>query len=142
MNLWDHLQKIKEFLEQIDAITQNQTTLIISDDSMLQNEEDILRFMEEMVQNKELIISELEKYEQLFEEEYQQKKEELIREGLIEELKKAVSQILQIKQDIVEHEKNNLMLMKSKQRSKPEKVIINPTADKVLMAYKKQVKKE
>lgn len=129
-----YLDQIESLLEQIENMTQNQTTILLH---QLGNEADeSLTIIEEIVGYKDEVIQELTRIEALFQESYKNNKEALLESTLIKEIKERVARILEIKERITKQEQNNLRLLSSKVSSRPEKVEIKPSAQCVANAYK------
>lgn len=129
-----YLKQIESLLEQIENITQNQTTVLLH--QLDEDKEEALSYIEEMVNFKDKVIGELTEAEAAFQSGYHSCKEELISSGLIREVKNSVAKILETKERITRQEQNNLHLLNNKVGSKPERVEIRPNAYQVLSAYK------
>ncbi|MEG0084918.1 MAG: hypothetical protein RR817_00455 [Niameybacter sp.] len=91
------LNAIKACLEQIQAISQNQTTVLLDDTQ----EANILDMLEQMFTYKEIIMNELGQAESVFGEQYQELKESL--EGRVEliTLQKEIGYVLELKEEIM-----------------------------------------
>ena len=130
-----YLNQIESLLEQIENMTQNQTTILLH--QLGSEEGKALNVIEEIVGYKDEVIQELTQVEVLFQESYQKHREALIQSTLIKEVKERVARILETKERITRQEQNNLRLLTSKISSRPEKVEIKPSAQCVANAYKK-----
>ena len=130
-----YLNQIESLLEQIENMTQNQTTILLH--QLGSEEGKALNVIEEIVGYKDEVIQELTQVEVLFQESYQSHREALIQSTLIKEVKERVARILETKERITKQEQNNLRLLTSKISSRPEKVEIKPSAQCVANAYKK-----
>ena len=130
-----YLNQIESLLEQIENMTQNQTTILLH--QLGSEEGKALNVVEEIVGYKDEVIQELTQVEVLFQESYQKHREALIQSTLIKEVKERVARILETKERIKRQEQNNLRLLTSKISSRPEKVEIKPSAQCVANAYKK-----
>ena len=130
-----YLNQIESLLEQIENMTQNQTTILLH--QLGSEEGKALNVIEEIVGYKDEVIQELTQVEVLFQESYQSHREALIQSTLIKEVKERVARILETKERITRQEQNNLRLLTSKISSRPEKVEIKPSAQCVANAYKK-----
>ena len=130
-----YLNQIESLLEQIENMTQNQTTILLH--QLGSEEGKALNVIEEIVGYKDEVIQELTQVEVLFQESYQSHREALLQSTLIKEVKERVARILETKERITKQEQNNLRLLTSKISSRPEKVEIKPSAQCVANAYKK-----
>lgn len=130
------LNAIKACLEQIQVISQNQTTVLLDDTQ----EANILDMLEQMFTYKEIIMNELGQAESVFGEQYQELKESL--EGRVEliTLQKEIGYVLELKEEIMAIEQRNLLLMGDKRRRKVEKIELPENLIKVVEAYKKHTK--
>lgn len=135
--LFNLLSKIEELLNQIDSITQNQTTILIASRTNLQEEDDAIDLMNQMVDYKDEIMNELETVEKCFQETYAKEKRNLTNQAIIDELQSRVGGVLKKKQLIMEHEQNNLVIMQQSIRARQEPLEIKPNAGVVANAYKK-----
>lgn len=135
-NLFTSLNAIKACLEQIQAISQNQTTVLLDD----MQDTNILDMLEQMFTYKEIIMNELGQAESVFGEQYQALKESL--EGRVEliTLQKEIGYVLKLKEEIMAIEQRNLLLMADKRRRKVEKIELPQNPIKVVEAYKKHTK--
>ena len=140
-NVFEALRKIQELLNQINNITVNQATILLEHLTYSNEDEQCINMIQEMVNYKDEVITELERVEQQFQQIYAAEKEELINNGQIKNVKKCVEEILNLKEDIVQREKENMriMLMKSQKAEKVTKLPISH--EQVIAAYKKQQSK-
>ena len=130
-----YLSRIESLLEQIETMTQNQTTILLH--QLDSKEDEALNIIEEIVGYKDKAIQELTEVEALFQESYKKNREALLQSAQIKEIKERVAHILEAKERITKHEQNNLRLLTSKIGKRPEKVEIKPNAQCVANAYKK-----
>lgn len=130
-----YLSQIESLLEQIENMTQNQTTILLH--QLDSKEDEALNIIEEIVSYKDKVIQELTQVEALFQESYKKNKETLLQSAQIKEIKERVTHILEAKERVTKHEQNNLRLLTSKVGKRPEKVEIKPTVQCAINAYKK-----
>lgn len=135
--LFNHLKKIKELLEQIYTITQNQLTVLI--DSRNNNAE--LEMIEEMANYKQEITLQVEEEEALFQNLYTRYKEELIEKQLMPSLQTKVGNILKLKEDIILNEQKNVLLLQEAMRQCVKCVKLPKDPSKVADAYKQNRKR-
>lgn len=135
--LFNLLAHIEELLTQIDSITQNQTTVLIGSRTSLQEEDEAIDLMNQMVDYKDEIMSELEQIEKQFQEAYANQRRNLTNKAIVDELQNRVGGILKKKKLIMEHEQNNLIIMKQSIHARQEPLEIKPSAGTVANAYKK-----
>ena len=132
------LEKIHELLEQIYGITSNQTTVLLESGQEAIDEEAALKMMEDMVDYKEEIISKVNQLEEQFEKEYEPYKGRINEPTYVKVFKKHVQDILDMKKNISEAERNNITILNSVMNKRSRKMNINKTAQEVSAAYKKQ----
>ena len=144
--LFEYLRQIYELLEQIDTITDNQTTVLLApveettkqeDDS----EEESLDMIAQMADYKDELMGKLSKLESMFQEQYDRCKQFLNDDQDVKRLKEFVAAILERKEAIVEHEQNNILLLQAHSKKRLEKVSIPQNPKNVSNAYKKQQEK-
>lgn len=129
-----YLGQIESLLEQIENITQNQTTVLLH--QLDEDKEQALSYIEEMVNFKDEVIGQLTDSELAFQKSYEENREKLISSGHLRDVKTIVARILETKERITRQEQSNLHLLNSKVGSKPERVEIKPNAHQVLAVYK------
>ena len=136
--LLGELEAIYKTLEQIEGITQNQTTILLKPKADLQEEQDSLALIEGMVDYKDILIKELTAKEADFDKHYADYKGKITESSWIRRFQAQIQLILDKKEAITEQEKKNVMLLQTirSERTKTEKLPINPKA--VSNAYKKQ----
>lgn len=131
--LLTHLDQIKTLLEQVYAITQNQTTVLLEQDE----ESGVVDVLEQMFVYKSEVMNELERVEGGFQEQYAKHRESLEGTALLTELQSEVGKVLKLKEEIVAIEQRNLMLMEKRQRGLVGRVEVPLNPQKVAEAYKK-----
>ena len=145
--LFEYLRQIYELLEQIDMITDNQTTVLLApmeetieqgDDS---EEEIALDMIAQMADYKDEITEELVKVEDMFQRQYDNCKQLLENQEEVKKLKRLVAAILERKEAIVEHEQSNLLLLQARSKKQLKRVHISQNPKNVSNAYKKQQEK-
>lgn len=134
--LLEKLSVIIEKLEQVNGITMNQYTVLLNSISSKEDEEEIDKVIHEMATYKEELISEVEQDEMEFEQEYYLVREKIINQEEINQLKKRVSQVIQLKEEIMENEKANMMLVQSRLRQKNKAIAIPKDPKKIVEIYK------
>ncbi len=139
--LFQRLKAIIELLEQIKVLTDNQTTVLLSEETSLENESGILDLVEEMATYKDELMTGLREQEDAFQKVYSLYKEDLASSSQLEEIQKLVGYILQMQEAIVEIEQSNLLLMQKRSKIKLDKVVLPKDNAKVTAAYQKQQKK-
>lgn len=130
------LDSIIGLLEQINTITTNQMTVLLSRTLEESDEEEKLGLLEQMVEYKEELILEVEKVEIDFDVSYQEYKGKISNKEYISIFKEKVEYILEVKNRIVENEKSNLMIMQSKARRPKQVMSIPKSSKKVAELYK------
>lgn len=134
--IWSDLSRISALLEQIHAITQNQTTVLLES----VNGSCEIDILEEMFDYKNTLMNELEEIEGNFQEEYRiirpvlEGSKELIR------LKDEVGGILKLKEQIITIEQKNTLLMNQQRKNLAEPIEIPRSSIQVIEAYKKHTK--
>ena len=135
--VFEHLERIKDLLAQIDTITENQTTILLSNQNDFNEENLALDIMEQMVECKESVINELVEEEAAFQKAYDRYKSQLIQSGEIGKLKKVIASIMKMKEEITRKEQQNMLILQNSSR-KIEKVRVSPSSQQIVAAYKKQ----
>lgn len=130
--LFDSLRAVRELLEQIHTITENQTTVLLG------GSEDSLDMLEAMFEYKSNLMSELEEVETTFQGNYQRMKMQLEGRTELITLKKEVGNILELKEEIVVMEQSNLLIMQDRTKKHMAKIEVTPNAKQVTNAYKQQ----
>ncbi|MBE6024116.1 MAG: hypothetical protein E7231_13110 [Cellulosilyticum sp.] len=136
--VFEYLSKIQLLLEQIENITDNQTTILVGDLQTIEEENNALEFIEQMVNCKDELIVELSKVEACFQEEYEKQREQLIKSNKIKDLKTQVERILVLKDEITRKEQQNMVIMQNFSKKKIDRMTISPSSNQVAAAYKKQ----
>ncbi|PHV71359.1 hypothetical protein CS063_06615 [Sporanaerobium hydrogeniformans] len=139
--LFQKLKGIIEVLEQIKTLTDNQTTVLLSEITTLEEESNLLDMIEQMAAYKDEMMNALHKEEDEFQKLYAMHKQSLAESNCLADIQKQVGSILQMQQIIVETEQNNLLLMQKRVRMKSEKVALPANHAKVTAAYQRQQKK-
>lgn len=136
--LFAHLNHIHELLDQILGISNNQTAILLNEKKSLSEENENLDLLEAMVEIKGQLINELQREEELFQERYNELREELLSSAELIRVKELVDNILKKKARIVQEEQNNVLLMQTKERRAKEVLPIPKPAIQVVQAYQKQ----
>ncbi|MGL4799609.1 MAG: hypothetical protein ACRDDX_02105 [Cellulosilyticaceae bacterium] len=135
--LFEQLEAIKETLEQIHVITQNQMTILLETQYIGEG----LDMIEQMADYKETLTTEVEKSEAVFQELYTAHKHEIQQPEDKKRLKQLVDEIMRWKTVIMEGEQKNIMVMRDLLRRCTEKVELPKNAQQVASAYKAHNKK-
>ena len=135
--LFEQLIQIESILEQIDDITENQTTVLIGSRNTLEEENNAIDIMNQMIDAKEELMNQLTMTETNFQESYAKKRRYLTNKEIVDTLQARVGAILKKKQIIVEREQNNLVIMQSYVKAKEGPLKLTPRAIDVANAYKK-----
>lgn len=134
--LLEKLSGIIEKLEQVNGITMNQYTVLLESISSKEDEEGIDKVIGEMATYKEELINEVEQDEIEFEKAYYLVRKKIIDQDEINQLKNRVSQVIQLKEKIMENEKVNMMLVQSRLRQKNKAITIPKDPKKIVEIYK------
>ena len=134
--LLEKLSGIIGKLEQVNGITMNQYTVLLESISSKEDEERIDKVIHEMATYKEELINEVEQDEIEFEKAYYLVREKIIDQDEINQLKNRVSQVIQLKEKIMENEKANMMLVQSRLRQKNKAITIPKDPKKIVEIYK------
>lgn len=137
--LFKQLEQIRQFLEQIQNITENQMTILLSDSI------EGLDMIEQMAEYKGELTTQLEKVEKEFQALYNEKKEfihsnDQINNSELKQLKDNVKYILQLKDQVILQEQKNYLLLKEAVDTR-NKVKIPKSVDKAVSEYNKHKKK-
>ena len=132
------LKEIYAILEQINAITTNQTTVLLQSREQTQSQNEMLDIIEGMVDYKDELITKVSQTEQLFENTYKHINRSTIDPSYAKVFKEWVGKILNMKETIAEAERNNVLVMQSLMNLHQKKLEIPKTANAVVEAYKKQ----
>lgn len=137
--LFKQLDQIRQFLEQIQNITENQMTILLSDSI------EGLDMIEQMAEYKGELTAQLEKVEKEFQALYNEKKEfihsnDQINNSELTQLKDNVKYILQLKDQVILQEQKNYLLLKEAVDTS-NKVKIPKSVDKAVSEYNKHKKK-
>lgn len=138
--LLKQLEVIKELMKQISGITNNQATVLLQQMTDEESEDDFVGLIEEMADCKELLMNELEEVEEQFNTSYENYRVHLTDKQEIELLKSHVAEVLRLKQEILDGEKNNFMLMQCKANARKKVEVIQKSPSQIVDAYKKQIK--
>lgn len=136
--LLNRLDEIYKVLEQIHAITMNQTTVLLESSSSLEEENEALDMIDSMVEYKDELINEVNAKEAIFEKSYEKYRGKIKDKVYVEAFKKHVGRILTIKQNIVDAERNNILVMQNIAKKREKPMDIKPSAGEAVAAYKKQ----
>ena len=134
--LLEKLSGIIGKLEQVNGITMNQYTVLLESISSKEDGERIDKVIREMASYKEELINQVEQDEIEFENEYYLVREKIIDQDEINQLKNRVSQVIQLKEKIMENEKANMMLVQSRLRQKNKAITIPKDSKKIVEIYK------
>ena len=134
--LLEKLSGIIGKLEQVNGITMNQYTVLLESISSKEDGERIDKVIREMASYKEELINQVEQDEIEFEKEYYLVREKIIDQDEINQLKNRVSQVIQLKEKIMENEKANMMLVQSRLRQKNKAITIPKDSKKIVEIYK------
>ena len=130
------LEQIYALLEQISAITTNQTTILLQFREMAQEENVILDMIENMVGYKDELITEVVNREQIFNNEYEHYRGKITESYYVKIFKVWVDKIMVMKNSIVEDERNNVLVMQNLGGVKKKQVEIPKTPNAVVEVYK------
>lgn len=136
----DLLEEIYTLLDQIYGITLNQATILLQPKNSNEESNEAIDLLNEMVEYKEELIINVTKKEQQFEEAYNPYRGKITAEQEVEEIKILVNKIMNKKQEIVEKEKSNVLIMQNLGKKQNQVTHISPTPDKVVNAYKRTAK--
>lgn len=134
--LLEELDSILGILEQIDAITTNQTTVLLDETSEKREQEEELKILEQMVEYKEELIKEVEQAEDRFNKLYQDFRSEINNEEYIHLFKEKVNQILKMKNMIMKNEETNVIIMQSRVSRSRQVMSIPKSSKRVADLYK------
>lgn len=134
--LFESLNRIVEYLNQIYTITQNQTTILLDS----KQAGDSLNLIEEMATYKNEITTELEKEEEIFQTQYNLHKACINEVEVQRLLKQTVGHVLALKDKVIQLEQKNVLIMQDLLKRLTEKVEIPKNPEFVTMAYKKHGK--
>ena len=140
-DVFNYLSQIREFLEQINNITDNQMTILVGDLQNIEEENRALELIEDMVACKDELISELTQVEAHFQKEYDKHRDILIKNNQMNVLKEQVQYILKLKEEIANKEYKNMLIMQKNSNKRIDRVTISPSSNQVVAAYKKQQRK-
>ncbi|WP_054739608.1 hypothetical protein [Cellulosilyticum ruminicola] len=135
------LEQIYGLLEQISTITVNQTTVLLQSNETIDEANDALEMLESMVSYKEEITDELVALEKHFDTSYDQYRGKITETAYVQLFKEWVGRIMAKKQEIVDAEKNNVMIMQTLTQRKVKRMEIPKAAKQVTDAYKRQQQK-
>ena len=131
------LEEIYALLEQIHTITTNQTTILLQPKETNEEENIAIDLIDSMVEYKDEIIKLVTDKEKEFEDAYSPLRGKITQEDDVIMIKEAVNKVMNKKQDIVESEKDNMLIMQNLGKKKAKVTHISATANKVVTAYKK-----
>lgn len=134
--LFESLNHIIEYLNQIYTITQNQTTVLLDNKQAGES----LDLIEEMATYKNEVTLELEKTEQIFQGLYNAYKGAITEPEIQKLLKQTVSHVLTLKDKVIQLEQQNVLIMQDLLRRLTEKVEIPKNPTQVTNAYKQHSK--
>lgn len=134
--LFESLNHIVEYLNQIYTITQNQTTILLDS----KQAGDSLNLIEEMATYKNEITTELEKEEEIFQTQYNLHKASINEVEVQRLLKQTVGHVLALKDKVIQLEQKNVLIMQDLLKRLTEKVEIPKNPEFVTRAYKKHGK--
>jgi hypothetical protein len=131
------LQGMIELLEQVLAITHNQMTVLLERN----DEDECIQMLEQMVSYKENLTTQIEQKEQGFQAQYDSIKEGPLSVEQQKRLKEWVAKVLLLKDQIIEAEQKNFLLLQDASRRCATKIEIPKNPNQVVDAYKQQIKK-
>lgn len=135
LNMLDEIYKV---LEQIHAITMNQTTVLLESSRSLEEENEALDIIDSMVEYKDELINEVNEKEAVFDKSYEKYRGKIKDKVYVEAFKEHVGRILTMKQSIVDAERNNILVMQNIAKKREKPMDIKRTAGEAVAAYKKQ----
>lgn len=135
MELITKLDKTIELLEQINNITMNQMTVLLND-SKIDSEEEIDNFLDEMHKIKDELIDKVDQVEISFEEEYKSVRQSLTNKEMVAKLKQKIGKVINLKEAIMENEKTNMNIAKSKLAQKNKPIVLPKSPQNVIDIYK------
>lgn len=138
--LLEQLKVIKELMRQISGITSNQATVLLQQMTDEEADENSFFFIENMAACKEELMNKLEVVEEEFNIAYTNYKDHLKDKQEVELLKSHIKEVLRLKQEILDGEKSNFMLMQRQIRAIKKVETIHKSPMQVVDAYKKQIK--
>ena len=136
--LFKILSRIYELLEQISAITTNQTTVLLQSSETIEEANGALDLLEDMVNYKEEIMNQLTSEEERFDSAYSEYRGKITNPAYVQQFKEWVDRIMAKKKEIVEAEKNNVIIMQNVSKKSIERINIPKDAKEVTLAYKRQ----
>nr|WP_302599118.1 hypothetical protein [uncultured Cellulosilyticum sp.] len=128
---------IYELLEQISAITTNQTTVLLQSNETTDEANDALDMLENMVTYKEEITNQLVMQEETFDKAYDKYRGKITDPAYVQLFKEWVGRIMAKKKEIVDAEQNNVIIMQTLAKKKVKCMEIPKGAREVTNAYKK-----
>lgn len=136
--LLGRLKQIHELLEQVEAITMNQMTVLLQPQETVEKENEALDLLDELVSYKEELTNQIQEQEAAFDEGYKRYKGEITNSKYIQLFKQEVARILELKTAIVEAEQNNVLIMQGRIKKQARALEIPKVPQSVAAAYKKQ----
>ena len=134
------LEEIYTLLDQIHGITLNQTTILLQPKENNEESNEAIDLLNEMVEYKDELIVNVTQKEEEFENAYTPYRGKITSPEQVEEIKIWVNRIMDKKQEIVEKEKNNMIIMQNLGKKKNKVTHISASPDKVVNAYKRTAK--
>lgn len=130
------LERVKELLEQILGITQNQTTVLLEG----QHSEMCLDMVEEMAQLKGDLTTQMEQSEMHFQQLYSMHKAQIVGTQVVNCFQEKIGRVLGLKDEIIAAEQKNVLLLQECLRKYVERVEIPKHPHQVAQAYQRQKK--
>ncbi|MGL4346186.1 MAG: hypothetical protein ACRCTE_13390 [Cellulosilyticaceae bacterium] len=130
------LEKVKDMLEQILGITQNQMTVLIEG----QHSEEGLELVEQMALLKGELTTEMEEAEACFQQLYQVNRGLVQGDKVVALFQSKISEVFLLKDQIIAAEQKNVLLLQETLRKYVERVELPKDPKRVTEAYQKQKK--
>lgn len=135
--LFKMLGQIYDLLEQISVITANQTTVLLQSSETTEEANNALNLLNDMVNYKDEIMNRLILEEERFDNAYSRYRGKITDPTYMSMFKEWVERIMEKKKEIVEIEKNNVIVMQNISNKRIKRMSIPKDAKEVTMAYKK-----
>lgn len=130
------LDTVKDMLEQILGITQNQLTVLLEG----QHSEECLDIVEQMAQLKGELTMEMEQAEACFQQLYSVHKSQIVGAEVVSFFQSKIGVVLSLKDEIIAAEQKNVLLLQELLRKYVERVELPKNPKHVAEAYQKQKK--
>ncbi|MGL4343718.1 MAG: hypothetical protein ACRCTE_00830 [Cellulosilyticaceae bacterium] len=130
------LEQVRELLEQILGITQNQMTVLLEG----QHNDECLDMVEQMAQLKGDLTTQMEQSEAQFQQLYGMHKDQIVGAQVVSFFQERIGTVLSLKDQIIAAEQKNVLLLQELLRKYVERVAIPKNPQQVTEAYQKQKK--